>query len=241
MIHNASSEQMSDIDDESVHLVVTSPPYNVGMEYETVIGLDEYRETMRRVWKECSRVLVDGGRLCINVAGTGRQPYIPLQAYTSVDLIEMGFIMRGDIVWNKGTTSSGFASTAWGSWCRPTNPCLRDIHEYILVFSKGVFGRADKDGQTINDKEFMEYTLSTWNVSTESASRIGHPAPFPIAIPYRLIKLYSFEGDTVLDPFMGSGTTAIAARQLKRGCIGYEVNPEYVALANGRLAQMELF
>ena len=225
MIYNKSCHDMSEVASESVHLIITSPPYNVGMEYENDLPLDDYLAFLNRVWQECKRVLCEGGRLCVNIASTGRQPYIPLHSYISINLLNLGFLMRGDILWNKGATGNAHASTAWGSWCSPSNPCLRDSHEYILVFS---------------DKEFLEYTISIWDVPTESATRIGHPAPFPVDIPHRLIKLYSFENDVVLDPFMGSGTTAVAANRLKRRWMGYETDSNYVTLANGRLGQLEL-
>lgn len=240
-IFNKSSEDMSELRDGCAHLVVTSPPYNVGMEYEEVLEVEEWRSLMRRVWQECFRVLCDGGRLCVNIAGVNRQPYIPLQSYTTVDLLEIGFQMRGDIIWNKDASSNGWSTTAWGSWRSPRNPHLRDLHEYILVFSKGSFHRDGGKGYTISDQEFMDNSLSVWTMRTAEAAKIGHPAPFPVTLPYRLIKFYTFENDVVLDPFMGSGTTALAAQQLKRRWVGYELSEEYIKLAEGRLLQRYLF
>ncbi|MEO0167889.1 MAG: site-specific DNA-methyltransferase [candidate division WOR-3 bacterium] len=230
-----SSEKMDELPDNSIHLVVTSPPYNVGKEYDRDLTLDEYLEFLKRVWKEVYRVLVPGGRVCINVANLGRKPYIPLHAYIIKDMLDLGFLMRGEIIWNKGPSAS--PSTAWGSWCSATNPTLRDIHEYILVFSKGTFSRKNpnKRKSAITRDEFLEFTKSVWTFPAVSAKEVGHPAPFPVELPYRLIQLYTFEGEVVLDPFMGSGQTAIAAIKTKRHYVGYEIEEEYVKLAERRI------
>lgn len=234
-----SSEHMEELPDNSVHLMITSPPYNVGKEYDKDLTLEEYREFLKRVWKEIKRVLVPGGRACINIANLGRKPYIPLHAFIIQDMLDLGFLMRGEIIWNKG--SSAGTSTAWGSWLSAKNPTLRDVHEYILVFSKGNFSRKSFGKKsTISKEEFLEFTKSIWNFPTESARRIGHPAPFPVELPYRLIQLYTFEGDVVLDPFMGSGQTAIAALKTGRYYVGYEINPEYVKLAEERIKEFFL-
>jgi len=231
-----SSEYMSEIPDRSIHLVVTSPPYNVGKEYDEDLSLKEYREFLVRVWSELRRVMVVGGRVCINIANLGRRPYIPLHAFIIQDMLDLGFIMRGEIIWNKGVSVG--ASTAWGSWMSAKNPVLRDIHEYILIFSYGLLVRKSKDKKsTISKEEFLEFTKSVWTFKTESARRIGHPAPFPLELPYRLIQLYSFEGDIVLDPFMGSGQVAIAALKTKRYFIGYEIKKEYIDLATRRISR----
>jgi len=230
-----SSEDMGELPDDSVHLMVTSPPYNVGKEYDENLTLTEYRNFLRRVWKETYRVLVPGGRACINVANLGRKPYIPLHAFVVEDMLELGFLMRGEIIWNKDTSAS--PSTAWGSWMSAKNPTLRDVHEYVLVFSKDTFSRENPYGRksTISRDEFLEFTKSVWTFPAVSARKIGHPAPFPVELPYRLIQLYTFEGEIVLDPFMGSGQTAIAAIKTKRHYVGYEINPEYVDLAQKRI------
>ncbi len=234
-----SSEKMEELPDNSVHFMVTSPPYNVGKEYDKNLTLEEYRGFLRRVWREVKRVLVPGGRACINIANLGRKPYIPLHAFIIEDMLELGFLMRGEIIWNKGSSSS--PSTAWGSWCSAKNPTLRDVHEYILVFSKGTFTRESLGRKsTISKEEFLEFTKSVWSFPAESAKRVGHPAPFPIELPYRLIQLYTFEGEVVLDPFMGSGQTAIAAIKTHRRYVGYEVNEEYVKLAEKRIKEFSL-
>jgi len=238
-----SAEDMSMIPDNSLHLMITSPPYNVSKEYDEDLSLKEYLEMLSKVFTETYRVLVNGGRACINVANLGRKPYIPLSDYISRIMIEIGFNMRGEIIWNKAASAS--PSTAWGSWMSASNPILRDIHEYILVFSKGDYKRSlnktEKEikQNTISKEEFMEWTKSIWTFNAESARRIGHPAPFPIDLPYRLIQLYSFTTDVILDPFMGSGTTAIAALKSNRNYVGFEINKEYIELINTRVKPYE--
>jgi DNA modification methylase len=232
-----SSENMSELPDNSVHLVITSPPYNVGKEYDQDMSLEEYREFLRRVWKEVYRVLVPGGRACINIANIGRKPYIPLHAFIIEDMLNLGFLMRGEIIWVK--KGGGAPSTAWGTWMSAKNPTLRDEHEYILVFSKKFFERPKMENKedTITREEFLEFTRSVWYMKPETAKKIGHPAPFPVELPYRLIQLYSFKGDVVLDPFMGSGQTALACLKTGRFYIGYEINEAYVRLAEKRIKE----
>jgi DNA modification methylase len=231
----ASSEKMAELPDGSIHLMVTSPPYNVGKDYDQDLTLPEYLSFLRRVWAEVWRVLAPGGRACINIANLGRKPYIPLHAYILSDMLNLGFQMRGEIIWDKGASAA--ASTAWGSWRSPSNPTLRDVHEYILVFSKGEFRRKPVDGRpaTISREEFLEFTKSVWTFPSESARRVGHPAPFPVELPYRLIQLYTYSGEMVLDPFMGSGQTALAALKAGRHYVGYEVDENYIRLAQSRL------
>jgi len=228
------SRDMSMLPDESVHLMVTSPPYNVGKEYDEDLDMDEYRGLLKAVFREVYRKLVVGGRACVNVANLGRRPYIPLHSFIIEDMLDLGFLMRGEIIWQKAASAG--ASTAWGSWMSASNPTLRDVHEYILVFSKGSM-RREKEGResTIARDEFLEYTKSVWSFPTESAKRVGHPAPFPEELPYRLIQLYTFEGDMVLDPFCGSGTTCVAALKTGRHYVGFDINEDYVKLARERI------
>jgi modification methylase len=230
-----SSEEMSELPDNSIHLMVTSPPYNVGKEYDRDSTLEEYLEFLGRVWREVYRVLVPGGRACVNVANLGRKPYIPLHSFVIHEMLDIGFLMRGEIIWNKGNSAS--PSTAWGSWLSPANPTLRDVHEYIMVFSKGTFSRQNsmKRISTISKEEFLEFTKSLWTFYAESAKRIGHPAPFPVELPYRLTQLYTFQDEIILDPFIGSGQTAIAALLSKRNFIGYETNAKYIDSAENRI------
>ncbi len=238
-----TAENMAAIPNNSLHLMITSPPYNVSKEYDEDLSLEEYLEMLKNVFSETYRVLVNGGRACINVANIGRKPYIPLSDYISQIMIELGFNMRGEIIWNKAASAS--PSTAWGSWQSASNPTLRDIHEYILIFSKGDCKRnrnkEEKDikQNSISREDFMEWTKSIWTFKAESAKRIGHPAPYPIDLPYRLIQLYSFKTDVILDPFMGSGTTGIAALKSDRKFIGFEISQKYIDLANERITQFE--
>lgn len=235
-----SAERMKEIPDNSIHLMVTSPPYNVTKEYDEDLTLKEYLQLLRNVFSETYRVLVHGGRACINVANLGRKPYIPLSDHISQIMIEIGYLMRGEIIWYKGAGAG--VSMAWGSWQSAANPVLRDTHEYILVFSKGSFSRKKPEGKenTITREQFMEWTKSVWIMNPESAKKVGHPAPFPVELPYRLIQLYTFTEDIILDPFMGSGSTAIAALKSSRKYVGYEIDPVYINLAEQRIAPYKL-
>ncbi len=201
------------------------------------MSLDEYRDFLTSIWKEVYRVLVPGGRVCVNIANLGRKPYIPLHTFIIQDLLNIGFLMRGEVIWDKGATAS--SSIAWGTYLSAKNPVLRDSHEYILIFSKDTFTRGAKDNMksTFSKDEFIEFTKSVWSFNAESATKIGHPAPFPVELPARCIKLYTFEEEVVLDPFIGSGTTAVSAIDLNRHYVGYEVDGEYVKIAEKRIKQ----
>ena len=230
-----SAEDMHELPDASVALMVTSPPYHVGKDYDSDATFEEHLELLQRVWAETYRVLEPGGRAVINVANLGRRPYIPLSHIVTRQMLDLGFYMRGEIIWQKAKGASG--SCAWGSWRSATNPVVRDIHEYCLVFSKGRFDRVRRGESTITAEEFMAGTLSIWEVPAESATRAGHPAPFPVALPRRFVELYTFENDLVLDPFMGSGSTALAAVETDRRYVGYEISEEYLARALERVAE----
>ncbi len=235
-IFNHTSEKMTELPDNSVHLMLTSPPYNVSKDYDENLSLSEYLGLLERVFSEVYRVLVNGGRACINVANIGRKPYIPLTMFINQIMLNLGFLMRGEIIWDKSASSG--VSLAWGSFKSASNPVLRDTHEYILVFSKGDFKREKGTREdSISKENFMEWSKSLWRFSAESAKKIGHPAPFPLELPKRLIELYTFKDDIVLDPFMGSGTSAVAALKLGRKFIGYEINSTYLNLANLRIAE----
>lgn len=241
VIHRADSRNMEHLPDSSVHLMITSPPYNVGKEYDDDLSLSEYRDLLAGVTAETYRTLVAGGRACINIANVGRTPYIPLHAHIIEIALECGFHMRGEIIWDKGASAG--SSCAWGSWKSASNPVLRDVHEYILVFSKGTYRRRTKDGgkgaDSIERDDFLEFTKSVWKFPAASAKQANHPAPFPVELPRRLIHLYSFEGDLILDPFMGSGTTAEAAVLTDRRYVGYEIDGRYVEQARASLEKIE--
>ena len=229
-----SSEAMSQLPDNCVALMVTSPPYNVGKDYDDDLDLEEYLALLAGVFAETYRVVEPGGRVAVNIANLGRKPYLPLNHLVGSLLTDIGFLLRGEIIWQKAKAAGG--STAWGSWQSATNPTLRDVHEYVLVASKGSFRRERKGEDTISKEDFLEATLSVWDILPESARRVGHPAPFPVELPRRLIELYTFAGDLVLDPFLGSGSTAVAAIQSGRHFVGYELDPGYAELAEKRIA-----
>jgi DNA modification methylase len=237
--------------DRSVALVVTSPPYFAGKEYEEELGAGhvpssylEYLELLHEVFGLCAAKLEPGGRIAVNVANLGRKPYRSLSADVMMILQDLGLLLRGEIVWQKARGASG--SCAWGSYRSPANPVLRDLTERVVVASKGRFDRAlDRrerarrglpNETTITGEEFMAATLDVWEIPSESATRVGHPAPFPVDLPRRLIELYTYRGDLVLDPFMGSGTTAVASALTDRRFVGFETDPAYVELARRRIA-----
>ena len=251
VIHVHDARDMGAVASGSVALVVTSPPYFAGKEYEESLGENgvpgtyfEYLALLRDVFAECARVLEPGGRIAVNVANLGRRPYRSLAGDVTEILQDLGLLLRGEVVWWKGRAAGG--SCAWGTFQRPSNPVLRDVTERIVIASKGRFDRALTPRQrleqdlpstaTISRDEFLEATTDLWEIAPESATRVGHPAPFPVDLPRRLIDLYTYEGDLVLDPFMGSGSTAIAALRTGRHYLGFDTDPDYVARAEARIA-----
>lgn len=250
------SRKMASIPDSTVALVVTSPPYFAGKDYEATPGAPEgggdgspvtwgeYLEMLAEVFAECHRVLEPGGRIAINVANLGRRPYRSLSGEVTRLVEQLGFLLRAEHVWIKAEGARG--SCAFGSWLSPANPTIRDVTERIVVASKAQMGRvgdvkertaAGRPCQaTLTKEEFLSWTLDSWRMRPESAKRIGHPAPFPVELPERLIKLHTFAGEVVLDPFCGSGTTGVAAARTGRGFIGYDLDDAYLDLAKERLA-----
>lgn len=246
------ARRMDQVADASVALVVTSPPYFAGKQYEEELERDgvpasylEFIDMLRDVFAECRRVLEPGGRIAVNVANLGRKPYRSLSA----DVIgilqdDLGLLLRGELIWQKGDGASG--NCAWGSFRTASNPVVRDITERVIVASKGRFDRArsakqrERDGlphaSTLATDEFMAMTLDVWHLSPESAKRVGHPAPFPVELPAQLIRMHTYEGDLVLDPFLGSGSTMVAAAQLGRRYVGYDLDAAYVEIARQRVA-----
>jgi modification methylase len=232
-IYCASAEQIP-VPDGSVGLAFTSPPYNNGKDYDQDMSLEEYLALIGRVAREVHRVLVPGGRYVINIANLGRKPYIPLHAHFYRLHMEAGFVPMGEVIWQKARGANN--SCAWGSWRSARSPRLRDIHEYLLVLAKERVSRRERGTSDMTGQEFMEATLSIWEIPPESARKVGHPAPFPVALAARVIKLFSYVDDVVLDPFAGSGTTCVAAAQLGRHYVGMDVSPEYCELARKRVS-----
>lgn len=247
------SRHMDAVPDGSVALVVTSPPYFAGKAYEEELQRDgvpgtylEYLDLLHEVFAECVRKLEPGGRIAVNVANLGRRPYRSLSA----DVIrilqdELGLLLRGELIWQKAEGASG--SCAWGSFRSAANPVLRDLTERVVVASKGRFDRARTPKQrraaglpsesTLAADDFLALTLDVWSIPPESARRVGHPAPFPVELPEQLIRLYTYRDDLVLDPFMGSGSTLVAAAGLGRRFAGYDLDPAYVDIARSRVAE----
>jgi DNA modification methylase len=246
------ARRMEAVADDSVALVVTSPPYFAGKQYEEELDREgvpgsyiEYLELLRDVFADCKRVLEPGGRIAVNVANLGRKPYRSLSAdVMSILQDDLHLLPRGEIIWQKGEGANG--SCAWGSFRSAANPVLRDVTERVLVASKGRFGRARspkerrRDGlpaeSTIGADDFMALTLDVWDIPPESAARVQHPAPFPVELPQKLMELYTYRGDLVVDPFCGSGTTLVAAGRCGRDAVGYDLDPAYVDIARARLA-----
>jgi len=267
VIHVGDARRMEAVPDASVALVVTSPPYFAGKEYETALGEGhvpgdylDYLAMLRDVFAECVRTLEPGGRVVVNVANLGRRPYRSLAAdVTTILQDDLRLLLRGEVIWQKQRGASG--SCAWGSYRSPANPVLRDTTERLIVASKGRFDRVGRGAgssgsdtsagvdavaaagtgagdATIPGDEFMEATLDVWEMPAESATRVGHPAPFPVPLVERCLQLFTYSGDVVLDPFMGSGTTAVAAVNTGRHYVGYDTDDGYVRQARERVASM---
>ena len=253
---HGDARHMDGIEDGSVALVVTSPPYFAGKQYEEELEREgvpssylEYLELLTEVFRECVRKLEPGGRIAVNVANLGRKPYRSLSADV-IRILEhdLGLLLRGELIWQKAEGANG--SCAWGSFRSAANPVLRDISERVIVASKGRFDRARTVQQraaaglphesTLLADDFMALTLDIWSIPPESARRVGHPAPFPVELPEQLIRLYTFENDLVLDPFMGSGSALVAAARLGRRYAGYDLDESYVAIAKQRVTEAEL-
>jgi site-specific DNA-methyltransferase (adenine-specific) len=254
LFHGDAREMTDDqVADRSVALMVTSPPYFAGKEYETDMAAGhvpssyvEYLEMLRDVFAICLRKLEPGGRMAVNVANLGRKPYRSLSAdVISLLQDDLGMMLRGEVIWQKAKGAGG--SCAWGSYRSPQNPVLRDVTERVILASKGRFDRAIKRAEreeqglpheaSIETDEFLEATIDVWEMPSESATKVGHPAPFPVALPRRLIELYTYKEDLVLDPFLGSGTTALAAAGTGRHYVGFDTEAEYIELAEQRLGE----
>ena len=245
-IINADSRQLAGMGLEPVHLVVTSPPYNVGIEYDQYNDSSaDYIPLLLDVWRACYDVMVDGARIAVVVPfGVGRNPYTPFDCQIMQTLVDAGFTLRGRIVWDKNTTGN---RTSWGSYRLPSSPAIRDTTECIIIAHKGSDtldipaehkGMDDKGTHTcwLQDGDyFMELAQDHWVVAPESAQRIGHPAPFPVELVKRLMHLYGFPGAHVLDPFGGSGTVGVAAKELGCNATLIDVSSNYCQIAEERI------
>lgn len=249
-------DRHGEIADASVALMVTSPPYFAGKAYEEDLGADgvpgsyiEYLEMLTDVFAECVRKLEPGGRMAVNVANLGRKPYRSLSSDV-IDILSdrLGLLLRGEVIWLKARGAGG--NCAWGSFASPVNPVLRDLTERIVIASKGRFDRSEEararaaaslpSADSISPDEFMEATTDVWEIPPESARKVGHPAPFPVELPQRLIELYTYPGELVLDPFMGVGSTAVAAVRTGRHYVGFDTNTDYIEAAEQRVAEERL-
>lgn len=256
-IINGDSRQMSELSDKSVHLIATSPPYWQLKDYgtENQIGFHDDYETyinhLNLTWQECYRVLHEGCRLCINIGDQfarstyyGRYKIIPIHAEIIKFCEVIGFDFMGQIIWQKVTTmnTSGGASIM-GSYPNPRNGIVKLDFEYILLFKKQgkapMPNKMQKDNAAMTNEEWKTYFNGHWYFP--GAKQDKHLAMFPEELPHRLIKMFSFPSETVLDPFMGSGTTALAARNLNRNSIGYEINPDFIPIIKERIGGSDAF
>ncbi|MHA1997834.1 MAG: DNA-methyltransferase [Promethearchaeota archaeon] len=248
VIHNFDCQHMAELADESIDLFITSPPYNTTKRYDDDLTLNEYLEFIHNVMKEVYRVMKVGGIIAFNIANVGRKPYLPLDCYVIQILHNIGFSIIDEVCWGKGASAGG--SCAWGSWKSASNPSLRDVHEYIIIASKPggeaipsfPFEKWGDLPEKLEKRNFSldldEFFTNAWTFSTESAKRVKHPAPFPVELPYRIMLMFSKKGDVVLDPFMGSGTVAIAALISGRKYVGYELEKDYIEIANERIKNL---
>lgn len=231
---------LKQIPDNYIDIIVTSPPYNFDMEY------DEYKDKkswndffnwLNEVWKECFRVLKPSGRLCVNI-----QPlfsdYIPSHHIISNQLLNIGFLWKGEILWEKNNYNCKY--TAWGSWQSPSSPYLKYTWEFVEIFCKNdLKKRGDKENIDITGDEFKEWVYAKWSIAPERKMKeYGHPAMFPEKLVERLLKLFSYRGDIVLDPFNGVGTTTYVAKQLGRQYIGFDISKTYCNKAIERLSKI---
>jgi len=232
---------LSSMPDKSIDIIITSPPYNFGQAYAEDPHSDthdwsEYFERLFTVWSECYRVLKPGGRIAVNI-----QPlysdYVPTHHIISGQLQEIGFLWKAEFLWEKNNYNAKY--TAWGSWCSPSMPYIKYTWEFIEVFDKDTHKKAGKkEAIDIQPSEFKEWVKGRWNIPPETRMKVyQHPAMFPEEVPSRLMKLFSYQGDIVLDPFNGAGTTTVAAWKTDRRFIGIDISNEYCRSALKRLQE----
>lgn len=232
-------EVMAQIPSNSVHLAITSPPYNVGKNYDSHndrMDYQEYLNWLEKVWRETKRVLVPGGRFALNIAPTGIKDFVPIHHDFIAQQRKLGMKFRTEIIWYKQTM---LKRTAWGSFKSPANPHIVPSWEYVLIFTKEN-DRLDGDPKNadITRQEFMDFSDGFWKIQPET-KRNGHPAPFPEELIYRLIKFYSYKGNSVLDMFGGTGTVAAVAYKTGRHFIHIDISEEYNEVAQKRLQRVK--
>ena len=250
------SREMTEVDEKSVHLIITSPPYWQLKDYGSAdqIGFndsyEDYINNLNLVWAECYRVLQDGCRLCINIGDQfarsvyyGRYKVIPIRTEIIKFCETLGFDYMGAIIWQKPTTmNTTGGATVMGSFPYPRNGIIKIDYEFILIFKKPgdspKVSKEIKEQSKLSKEEWNEYFSGHWNFNGEK--QIQHLAMFPEELPKRLIKMFSFVGDTVLDPFLGSGTTILAAKNLNRNSVGYEINSEFLPIIKEKVGINQL-
>lgn len=225
------------IDDNSIDLIFTSPPYNFDMnysEYDDKKKWNEYFDWLNKVWIECKRVLKSGGRLCVNI-----QPlfsdYIPSHHIISNQLLSLELLWKGEILWEKNNYNCKY--TAWGSWKSPSSPYLKYTWEFIEIFCKDKLKKKGlKENIDITGDEFKQWVLAKWSIAPEKRMKeYEHPAMFPEELVSRILKLFSYKDDIILDPFNGAGTTTKVAHKLGRNYIGFDIDEQYCETARNRL------
>jgi len=237
-VYNEDIVNTNAVEASSIDLIVTSPPYNVDVKYGTYddsIPYDKYQEFSEKWLRKCYELAKGDGRLCLNIPldkNKGGQQSVCADLTTIAK--EVGWKYHATVIWNEQNISR---RTAWGSWLSASAPYVIAPVEVIVILYKKNWEKASKGESDVTRDEFIEWTNGVWNFSGESRNRIGHPAPFPVELPKRCIKLFSYVGDTVMDPFLGSGTTLIACLETRRAGIGVEINTKYCELAAKRIKE----
>lgn len=222
-----------------VNLIITSPPYNVGIKYGNLndnIGYEEYLQFTEKYLRKFYDILADDGRVCLNIPLDKNKGGLQ-SVYADVVRMakDVGLKYQSTILWNEQNISR---RTAWGSWLSASAPYVIAPVEMIVLFYKNQWKRKGTGRSTINREEFIEWTNGMWTFPGENRKALGHPAPFPLELPLRCIKLFSFEGDLVLDPFVGSGTTMVACKMLNRRGLGIDIDRSYLEIAVSRLREV---
>jgi len=242
IITGDSEDVLKNFPDNCIDLIFTSPPYNFGLDYKNHkdgTNWDEYFKKLFKIFTECIRILKFGGRIIVNV-----QPlfsdYIPIHHILSNFFMEQKMIWKGEIIWDKHNWNCKY--TAWGSWKSPSNPYLKYTWEFLEVFCKGSLKKeGNSNNIDISDEEFKKYVIAKWDIAPErNMKNYGHPAMFPENLVERVLKLFSFKGDIILDPFNGAGTTTAIAKKLSRKYIGIDISKEYCKIAEDRLKNTQI-